>query len=129
MRKVFIVFGIFLSLAMYFLSEFLIGLWLGLDEETSEIVKVVQFLSLSPFLVSIISAYGINGLMILKKDKVFSNIIVTGSIFGLLIGLVLIPSLSYIGGAIAIVSALVAKAILASVYFHKEERKEITNEI
>lgn len=133
MRKVFVAFGIMLSLAMYFLSKFLIVLWLKTGEETLEktleIVKVVKFLSPSPLLISIVSAFGINGLMILKKDKLFSKIIVAGSITGLLLGLVLIPSLNYIGGAITIVSALLFKAIFTTIYFFKENRKEQLNEI
>ena len=124
MRKLFVSFGILLSLAMFFLSEFLIGLWLGIDSETMEIVKVVKFLSPSPLLVAIISAFGINGLMILKKDKLFSNIIVIGSVTGLLCGLVLIPMFNYIGGAITIVTALLFKAIMSTVYFRRENRKK-----
>ena len=129
MRKIFIGFGIMLSLAMFFLSKFLISLWLGIDNETLEIVKVVKFLSPSPLLVAIVSAYGINGLMILKKDKLFSNIIVAGSITGLLLGLVLIPSLTYIGGALTIVAALLFKAVFTTIYFFRENRKEQLNEV
>ena len=129
MRKLFVSFGILLSLAMFFLSEFLIGLWLGIDSETMEIVKVVKFLSPSPLLVAIISAFGINGLMILKKDKLFSNIIVIGSVTGLLCGLVLIPMFNYIGGAITIVTALLFKAIMSTVYFRRENRKKLLDEV
>lgn len=118
-RKLFLLFGVILSMAMYFLSGFLIELWLGLNEKTLEVVRVVEYLSPSPFLVSIISAYGVNGLMILKKDRLYSNIIVIGSVTGLLCGLVLIPMFSYIGGAITIVTALTVKALLSTIFFYK----------
>jgi len=113
-RYVFIAFGIILSLTMFFLSEFLIHLWLG--DKGTEVEAVVKYLSPCPFLSSIIAAYGINGLMIYNKDKLYSKLIFIGSVSGLIVGLILIPKYYYIGGAITIVTALTIIASLVSIY-------------
>ncbi len=114
-RYVFIGFGILLSLMMYLTSSFLIELWLG-TEHSSEVIAVVKYLSPCPFLSSIIAAYGINGLMIYNKDKLYSQLIFIGSVSGLAVGLILIPKYYYIGGAITIVTALTIIASLVSIY-------------
>jgi O-antigen/teichoic acid export membrane protein len=105
-----------MSLIMYFLSDFLIQLWLGDGEGAIEIARAVRYLSPSPMLASIISAYGTNGLMVFKKDKLYSNIIVFGSFCGLISGLILIPTHNFIGGAISIIIALFIKALLSLIY-------------
>ncbi len=122
-KYAFIGLGIILSLAMYFMSGFLIELWLGNDPDVLEIVRVVKYLSPCPFLSSVISTFGINGLMIYKKDKLYSRIIVFGSVIGLITGLILIPEYGYIGGALTIVVALSVKALLSSIFCIKVMRK------
>jgi len=125
-RYVFIGFGILLSLIMFFFSDFIIELWLG--DNSAEVISVVKYLSPCPFLSSIISAFGINGLMIYKKDKLYSQLIFIGSVSGLLVGLILIPKYYYIGGAITIVTALTIIALLVSIYtikIMKEQKKQV----
>jgi len=126
-RYVFIAFGILLSLSMYFFADVLINLWLNRmdrQSESFEIIRVVKYLSPSPFLASMISAFGVNGLMIYKKDKLYSNIIIIGSFLGLVAGLILIPRYHYIGGAITIIFALSVKALLSCFYLIKTMRKQ-----
>lgn len=118
-RHIFLGFGLLLSLVMYFLSGFLIELWLGIDDNSIEVIKVVKLLSPCPFLSSVVAAFGINGLMILKKDSLYSRLIFIGAFLGLIVALILIPNYHYIGGAIAIVTALTIIASLVSVYFRK----------
>lgn len=116
-KYIFVGLGFVLSICMFFLSEFLIGLWL--PEPSPEIIRVVKFLSPSPFLVSIISTYGVNGLMVYNKDKLYLKIVAVGSICGLITGLILIPKYFYIGGAIAIITARSIKAMLSYTYNRK----------
>lgn len=113
-KYLFVGLGFILSLCMFFLSEFLIGLWL--PEPSPEIIHVVKLLSPSPFLVSIISTFGVNGLMVYNQDKLYLKTIVIGSFFGLITGLILIPKYFYIGGAVAIILARSVKAILSYTY-------------
>jgi O-antigen/teichoic acid export membrane protein len=121
-RNIFLGFGLMLSVIMFFSSEYLINLWLG--ENGTEVIKVVKYLSPCPFLSSVIAAYGINGLMILKKDKLYSQLIFTGSFSGLLVALIFIPKYHYIGGAYTIITALSVIALLVSIYYMK-----ITNQV
>ncbi len=130
-RYIFVGMGVLLSLAMFFLSGFLLELWLGQSETTLEIEKAVKYLSPAPFLVSIVSAFGVNGLMIYKKDKLYSRIIVFGSVCGLVAGLILIPTYNYVGGAITIITALTVKALLSFIFCRKviKENKHISHEV
>jgi len=95
-KYIFIFFGSLLSLIMYFCSEFLISIWI--PEDSSEIIRVVKYLSPTPFLASVISIYGVNGLLVQNKDKLYMIIVAIGSISGFLMGLLLIPKYYYIGG-------------------------------
>lgn len=117
-KYIFIFFGSLLSLIMYFCSEFLISIWI--PEDSSEIIRVVKYLSPTPFLASVISIYGVNGLLVQNKDKLYMIIVAIGSISGFLMGLLLIPKYYYIGGAITVVFALSIKAILSFVYNKKQ---------
>jgi len=121
---VFITVGFVLSLLMFFTSEFLITLWL--DDPATEIIQVVKFLSPSPFLVSIISSYGVNGLMVNNEDKLYLKAVAIGSICGFIACLVFIPKYFYIGGAIAIILARSIKAILSFIY-NKKSMQSIKN--
>lgn len=130
-RYIFVSMGIILSLVMFFLANFLLEFWLGQNEHTLEIEQAVKYLSPAPFLGSVISAFGINGLMIYKKDKLYSKIIVFGSICGLVTGLLLIPTYNYIGGAITIILALTVKALLSFIFCKKviKQNKDILHEV
>jgi len=121
-KYIFIFFGSLLSLIMYFCSEFLISIWI--PEDSTEIIRVVKYLSPTPFLASVISIYGVNGLLVQNKDKLYMIIVAIGSISGFLMGLLLIPKYYYIGGAITVVFALSIKAILSFVY-----NKKTTNQL
>lgn len=125
LRYVFLLVGATLSLLMYFSSQFLITLWL--NSPSTEIIMVVQYLSLSPFLVSVISAYGVNGLMVNNQDKLYLKAVAIGSICGFVACLILIPKYFYIGGAVAIIIARSIKAIL-SYYFNKKTELNHSNE-
>lgn len=130
-RYIFVSLGIILSFVMFFLANILLEFWLGQNEHTLEIEQAVKYLSPAPFLGSVISAFGINGLMIYKKDKLYSRIIVFGSVCGLVTGLLLIPTYNYVGGAITIITALSVKALLSFIFCRKviKKNKQISNEV
>lgn len=125
-QYLFVFFGLLLSFTMFFMSEFLINLWL--PHPSPEIIKIVKYLSPSPFLVSIISAFGVNGLMVYNKDLQYLKIVAIGSVSGLIAGLILIPKYFYIGGAIAIVIALSIKALLSYLSGRKLINNKLDNE-
>ena len=127
LNYLFVSVGLILSLLMFFTSEYLITLWL--NQPNPEIIKVVKYLSPSPLLVSIISAYGVNGLMVKNQDRLYLITVVIGSVVGLIACLVLIPKYFYIGGAIAIIAARSVKAFLSYYFNKKVESKTDTDEI
>ena len=63
-------FGFFLSTLMYFGCEYIINIWLNNKSEdySLDIIKICKILSLVPFLLSIVSSFGVNGLLVLYKD-------------------------------------------------------------
>jgi O-antigen/teichoic acid export membrane protein len=126
-KYIFIGIGFFLSVLMFFVSEYLIILWL--QQPAPEIILIVKILSFSPLLASIISVYGVNGLMVHNQDKLYLKIVFFGSICGLITGLILIPNYYYIGGAIAIVVARAITAYLAFRYNKKVTIKLAKNEV
>jgi len=109
-KYIFISVGLILSITMFLLSEFLIQLWL--HKPSPEIVSIVKTLSIIPFSASVISAFGVNGLMIYNKDKLYLKIVIFSSVCGLLTALILIPTYYYTGGAIAIVIGSCMTALL-----------------
>jgi O-antigen/teichoic acid export membrane protein len=126
-KYIFIGMGFLLSVLMFFVSEYLITLWL--QQPAPEIILVVKILSFCPLLASIISSYGVNGLMVHNEDKLYLKIVFFSSICGLVTGLILIPKYYYIGGAIAIVVARAITAYLAFRYNKKVTIKLANNEV
>lgn len=116
-KKLFIVTGFFTSVCMFFVAEFLLNIWLS--GKNDEIVSVVEILSISPLLLAISSAYGVNGLMVLRKDKVYLYVIIVSSILGLFAALILIPIFTYTGAAYVIVFSRMAISI-GCLYFYRK---------
>ncbi|MDT0558731.1 oligosaccharide flippase family protein [Ichthyenterobacterium sp. W332] len=125
-KYLFISVGFLLSLIMYFGGDIIVRLWIPENQE--QIIQVVKILSPSPFFASIISAYGVNGLLVMKKDKLYMILILVGSVVGFITAVTLIPSHFHIGGAIAIVIALGIKAFLTMYYFNRNKEELIEDE-
>ncbi|MDO6600883.1 MULTISPECIES: oligosaccharide flippase family protein [Tenacibaculum] len=114
-------FGFFLSTLMYTSSEFIIELWLKNKSENYilDIIKISEILSLIPLLISIVSSFGVNGLLVLFKDKVF-RIITKISFFVLIIlTFILIPKHGVIGAAISLLLSRFIHALLSYIYYNK----------
>ena len=94
--------GILLSISMFMSADVLIGPWLKIEDALVEqqISFIIKVLSPTPFLMAVISAYGINGLLVYGKDKLFGYITLIATVLSLIIGLLLIPKYTYLGGAI-----------------------------
>ncbi|MFC2110139.1 oligosaccharide flippase family protein [Bacteroidota bacterium] len=113
--------GVFVSLLMYFLAEVLISKWLGFENQTNlkNAVTVVTILSPIPFLMAVISSYGINGLLTYYKDNQFGWI--TGVAFATMIvsGLFFIPKQPFLGGALSFLLGRTIYGFLSFVYFKR----------
>jgi len=120
-RMVLLAAGVILSVAMYVSSNFLITNWLKSESQINihTIIGIVQLLSPMPFIVAIISGYGVNGLLTLFKDTLFSYITLVSTLCMLFLAWLLVPIYEFYGGAISFLVGRVVYAILTYVSFKK----------
>jgi len=116
-----IVLGVFASVAMYICAPILIKYWLKNNPEIIEqVITVVKILSLTPLLFSIVYAYGINGLLVENRDKLFLKSTSIASALGLIIGVAMIPSGNYITAASIIIISRIILALTTFVFYKKK---------
>ena len=110
-----------LSFAMYFSGEFLLKHWLHLEDEYhfESASVIVQILSPIPILMSFISAFGVNGLLTLYKDVLFSKITVASFVVMIVTGILVFPYSLLYGGAISFLAGRVVHALLSYYFFRK----------
>jgi PST family polysaccharide transporter len=106
--------GFFLSIVMFFGSEFLISNWLKLANlsDLNNVIQLIKILSPIPFLMGVISSYGVNGLLIYFKDLSFSIITIISTLVMLVLASCLIPKFHFFGGAISFLVSRMLYAIL-----------------
>lgn len=111
-RMVLLSVGLILSVVLFFFSSLVIPFWLKLTSENdlNQTIIVIKILSLTPFLMAVISAYGVNGLLIHNEDKLYRNITITAALVLLIAAVFFDSKNNYYGGAL---SLLVAKGIYA----------------
>jgi len=121
LRSILVGLGLMLSVFMFLFSKFIIVTWLHFDndEDVANLVGIVKLLSFVPFLIAIVASFGVNGLLVSLKDKLFSRITVVSSLFMLVAAIVLVPRFPLYGGAFAFVIGKVVHASLAYVGFRK----------
>ena len=114
--------GILLSIVMFISADVFIGPWLKIEDAIIEqqISFIIKVLSPTPFLMAVISAYGINGLLVYGKDKLFGYITLIATLLSLILGLLLIPEYTYLGGAIFLLAARGFYAIGSFTMFNKK---------
>ena len=113
--------GLCFSIAMYCGSNWLIWHWLKFENKSDfeNTIMVIKCLSPIPFLMGIISSYGVNGLLVYYEDKLYSWITIGVTLFMVVSGFFLIPRFSIIGGVIAFVSARGLYALLTYCFFKR----------
>jgi O-antigen/teichoic acid export membrane protein len=116
--------GVVFSLIMYVSAPWLIQPWLQLKDTavTAQIVNVIHWLSPVPFFMAVLSAYGINGLLVWGKDHILAYSIVAATLIGVLVGFAVAPRYAYMGGAVFLLTARGLYALLAVVFFVTEKR-------
>lgn len=121
-----LVLGLLLSVAMFFSAEILVEPWLKLDSEDAldQVIFIVKLMSPTPFLMSVIGAYGVNGLLVLGKGKMFSFITFSSVLIGLITGVVVLFIYGYIGAAVFLIVARGVYALLSSLFLKRTEKLE-----
>jgi len=114
--------GILLSIGMFISADVVIKPWLKIEDLIVEqqISTIIKILSPTPFLMAVISAYGINGLLVYGKDKLFGYITLISTLLSLIMGLILIPKYTYIGGALFLLTARGLYALGSFTLFNKK---------
>ena len=120
-RAVLLGVGFVLSVSLYVVSDYLIVHWLLLEttEEYAIAIQIVQILSPIPFLMSVISSYGINGLLTFYKDTLYSKITLISTLTTVIFIIVLQPSYPFLSGAIALLVGRFVYASWSFLAFHK----------
>lgn len=113
-----IVLGVLASIAMYVFSPTLVAYWLNSDI-VDQVVIAVKILSITPFLFSVINAFGINGLLVENRDNLFLKATSIASVMGLVLGLIMIPSGDYIIAAAIITVSRFFLALLTFIFYKK----------
>jgi PST family polysaccharide transporter len=112
--------GLCLSIVMFVVSDWLVMHWLKFENKSDfgNTITVIKWLTPIPFFMGIISSYGINGLLVNFRDKLYSRITIGVTLFMIILGYFLIPRFTKIGGAVTFVLARGLYAFL-SYYFFK----------
>lgn len=119
MRKLILFLGIGLSVLMYLSSESIVVKWLKLDtiEEMSNTINIFKLLSISPFLISIVLGFGVNGLLIFYKDAFFSKITLLSTLVMIISAIFLVPLYPILGSAMAFVFGKVIYGLFSFIGF------------
>ena len=118
MVKVQIILGFLASLIMFLSAPLVIKLWFR-NGLMNDVILVIKILSATPFLLSIIYAFGINGLLVENKDKLFLKATIIASTVGLILGVLLIPNGDYLIAAVVIILSRALYA-LSTFLFHSK---------
>lgn len=115
-----LIFGLFTTIFMFISASFTVENILGNTMINS--IPLVMILSLSPLLLSIRTVYGINYLLANKLDNLYMRIALFSSIFGLIIGLILIPIFGATAAALVIITSQLLYASLSYIFHIKKKR-------
>ena len=111
--------GLIVSLLMLGSSNLTVSKILG--NGMLNAIPLVMILSLTPFLLSIRTVYGINFLLVKGLDKLYMKIALVSSVVGLVLAFILIPLFFDFGAAIVVVSSQIIYAILSFIYAKKNK--------
>jgi PST family polysaccharide transporter len=107
--------GIFtgiLSIFIFIFADVLIYTILGKDYTKSILpLKIMSFL---PLITTLSNIFGVQTILAFGEKKNFSLILITGALLGLIISLILVPSLQHIGSAI---TQLVVELLVTCIMF------------
>ncbi len=120
-RFVLISIGVLLSFFMFFVSRQLIINWLHFEriQDVENAVLLLKILSPTPFLVAVISSFGINGLLTFYKDRLYGKISVVATLCMIAFAVVLIPKYHFFGGALGYLAGRTLYALLTYFSFKK----------
>ena len=123
-HKMYVKFSFFLaiiiSLIFFVFARPIVLFFLGAEfEETVNVLRIVAF---TPIAMSLMNSYGINYLVIKKKERLMRNIILFTSFFGIVLGAIGAIYYSYIGVACVSLLTQFLRAILITIFAYRIEK-------
>lgn len=111
--------GLLLSVIMFISADYIIKPWIKIEDSVilNQLILIIKILSPTPFLMAIISSYGINGLLVFNKDVLFRNITIGATLVGFLVSVLVIPQYSFIGGALFLLLVRGLMALFSFIFF------------
>ena len=107
------------SISLFFLTDYLIELFL--TPEFYGAKDVLKIMSISPFFLFLMNTYGQNYLVLVGKESILRNIILFCSILGFITTILLINKYQYIGVAISITFTWGIRGILTWFFANKHK--------
>lgn len=107
------------SLVLLICSDIIIELFFTVEYNDAK--TILRILSFGPFFLFLRNTYGMNGLVLLKKDKIYKNIIFFCSVLGFVLALASIPLYGNIGVAITFMVAWCGMGIASFAKYKKYE--------
>lgn len=114
--------GALMSILCFVLSKWIVTILFG--AEMFDSIIVLKILSLTPLLLAIRSAFGVNYLLVKRKDKLYMSIAMWSSIIAFLSGLYLINRFQSTGAAIVVILAQGLYSITSMYFALKIIRRE-----
>jgi PST family polysaccharide transporter len=118
--------GLFFTLFLFSFSDIFVPFLFG--EKSFKILELVYVLAISPTLYAVILSFGSNYLLVLKEDEKYKKIVISISIFGTGLSLILVPYFHLFGGAFTIICIQLLLALFLVKYslkLHKIRKKII----
>jgi len=93
--------GILFTLFLFTFSDILVLFLFG--EKSTNILELVYILAISPTLYALILSFGSNYLLVRKEDERYKKIVISASLFGMMLSFIFVPYFHIYGAVIIIV--------------------------
>ena len=117
--------AIIATIFMFFGAQWFVNIFL--TSEFKDAVKVMRIFALTPIFFFLIGTYGQNYLVIIGKEHILRNIVITVSLIGFALTWWLTPKFSFIGAAITVTIVRGLYGILTYIFAKKWMRIETGN--
>lgn len=114
-------FSLIMGGVLFISSDLLVSIFY--TPEFSDASTVIRVMSIAPFFLFLMNAYGTNGLMLIGKEKLLRKIILYTSLFGLVLSIIAVYKLSYIGVAITLISVWGIRGVITWYFARKNNIK------